>query len=111
MIGPPTNSAAINCQPSTTASSTLSSTTRFVDANWNAIAAIKSAPLRNSVRASAVAAYEHDELAAPIADAFTIVFADESGSSRLICAFDTTASTTLTTAGTPGTAPTESPTP
>ena len=55
---------------------------------------MKSAPLRNKVLASAVAAYEHDDEAAPIADAFTIVFADESGNSRLICALDTTASTT-----------------
>src|ERR1017187_4772783 len=94
MMGPPTNSAAINCQPSTTASNTLSSTTRFVDANWKAMAAIKSAPLRNNVRANAVAAYEHEEEAAPSADAFTIVFADESGSKRLICALETTASTT-----------------
>src|ERR1039457_3653559 len=94
MMGPPTNSAAMNCQPSTTASNTLSSTTRFVDANWKAMAAIKSAPLRNNVRANAVAAYEHEEDAAPSADAFTIVFADESGSKRLICALETTASTT-----------------
>ena len=30
-----------------------SSMTRFVEANWNAIAAVKSAPLRKSERASA----------------------------------------------------------
>ena len=33
-----------------------SSKTRFVEANWNAIAEVKSAPLRNSERASATAA-------------------------------------------------------
>ena len=33
-----------------------SSITRLVEANWNAIAAVKSAPLRNSERASATAA-------------------------------------------------------
>src|ERR1700749_4398188 len=57
------------------------------------MAAMKSAPLRNSDRASAVAAYEHDELAAPSADATTIVLADESGSSLLTRSFDTTDST------------------
>ncbi len=53
MIGPPRNSPAVNCQPISTARITPSSTTRLVDANWNAIAAVKSAPLRNSERASA----------------------------------------------------------
>src|ERR1700734_396296 len=57
------------------------------------MAAIKSAPLRNSARANAVAAYEHDELAAPSADATTIVFADESGRSLLTCSFETIDST------------------
>ena len=42
-----------------------SSITRLVEAISNAIAAVKFAPLRNSDRASATAAYEHDEEAAP----------------------------------------------
>ena len=92
MIGPPTNSAAANCQPSRTAISTLSSITRLVEANWKAMAAMKSAPLRKSERASAVAAYEHDELAAPRADATTMVLAEESGRSLLTCSLETTAS-------------------
>ena len=56
MIGPPTNSAAVNCQPSSSARITPSSTTRLVEAISNAIAAVKLAPLRNSDRASATAA-------------------------------------------------------
>ena len=65
MIGPPTNSAAVNCQPISSASRTPSSTTRLVEAISKAIAAVKLAPLRNSDRASATAAYEHDDDAAP----------------------------------------------
>ena len=42
-----------------------SSTTRLVEAISKAIAAVKFAPLRNSERASATAAYEHDDEAAP----------------------------------------------
>src|SRR6185312_1529640 len=41
------------------------STTRLVEPISNAIAAVKFAPLRNSDRARATAAYEHDEDAAP----------------------------------------------
>src|SRR6266540_1767164 len=63
--GPPTNSAAVNCQPSSTARMMPSSTTRLVEANWNAIALVKSAPLRNTERAIATAAYEQEEEAAP----------------------------------------------
>ncbi len=54
--GPPTNSAAVNCQPSSTARMMPSSMTRLVEANWNAIALVKSAPLRNTDRAVATAA-------------------------------------------------------
>ena len=42
-----------------------SSITRLVEAISNAMAAVKLAPLRNNDRASATAAYEHDEEAAP----------------------------------------------
>ena len=56
MIAPPTNSAATNCQPINTASTTPSSTTRFVEANMNTIDATKSAPFWNSDRAVADAA-------------------------------------------------------
>jgi hypothetical protein len=56
MIGPPMNSAAANCQPSSTASRIPSSSTRFVDASWNAIDAVKSAPFLKIERARATAA-------------------------------------------------------
>ena len=56
MIGPPTNSASVNCQPISTARMMPSSITRFVEANSNAIDAVKFAPLRKIDRASATAA-------------------------------------------------------
>ena len=56
ITGPPTYSATVNCQPIRTARMIPSSSTRLVEANWNAIALVKSAPLRNSERASATAA-------------------------------------------------------
>ena len=56
MIGPPVNSASVNCQPISSARMTPSSMTRLVEAISNAIAAVKFAPLRNSERASATAA-------------------------------------------------------
>jgi hypothetical protein len=56
MIGPPTNSASVNCHPIRSARITPSSITRLVDAISNAIAEVKFAPLRNSDRASATAA-------------------------------------------------------
>src|SRR4051812_19309169 len=65
MIGPPTNSASVNRQPIKRARMMPSSTTRLVEAISKAMAALKDAPLRNSDRASATAAYEQDEEAAP----------------------------------------------
>src|SRR5271166_545778 len=65
ITGPPTNSARVNCQPISNARITPSSITRFVEPISNAIAAVKLAPLRNSDRAKATAAYEHDDDAAP----------------------------------------------
>ncbi len=56
MIGPPTNSASVNCHPSSTASRIPSSMTRLVEANSKAIAAVKFAPRRKIERASATAA-------------------------------------------------------
>ena len=56
MIGPPTNSAAANCQPISTTSTMPSSITRFVEANMNTIAETKSAPFWNSDFAIADAA-------------------------------------------------------
>ena len=56
LIGAPTNSASVNCQPNRISMIMLSSATRLVDANWNAMAAVKSAPLRTTERASATAA-------------------------------------------------------
>ena len=63
--GPPTNSARVNCQPSSSARITPSSTTRLVLAISKTIAAVKLAPLRKRERASATAAYEQEELAIP----------------------------------------------
>ena len=56
MIGPPTNSAKVNCHPSMTAKMIPSSITRFVEAISNAMAATKSAPWRINERARATAA-------------------------------------------------------
>ena len=56
-----------------------SSMTRFVEAISKAIAAMKSAPLRKSDRASATAAYEHEEDAAPSAVAIASERGEESG--------------------------------
>ncbi len=70
-----------------------SSMTRFVEANWNAIEEVKSAPFRKSERESATAAYEHDEDAAPRPDAMPIERGESSGSSRRISPFETTACT------------------
>jgi hypothetical protein len=56
MTAPPTNSAAANCQPIKTSSTTPSSMTRFVEANMKTIALTKSAPFWNSDFAIAVAA-------------------------------------------------------
>lgn len=56
MIGPPTNSAAANCQPMRMMRTMPSSMTRFVEATSKAIAALKSAPLRKIERARATAA-------------------------------------------------------
>src|SRR5450755_246025 len=65
MMGPPMNSARVNCQEISRARMMPSSTTRLVLAISNTIAAVKLAPLRNSDRASATAAYEHEDDAAP----------------------------------------------
>ena len=55
-ISPPTSSASVNCQPMKTQITIPSSKTRFVEANWNAIAEAKLAPLANSDFAIAIAA-------------------------------------------------------
>ena len=56
MIGPPTNSAAANCQLSRITRTMPSSRTRLVEANMNTMAVRKSAPFWNSDLAMAVAA-------------------------------------------------------
>ena len=98
ITGPPTNSAAVNCQPINNARITPSSTTRFVEAISKAIAAVKFAPLRNSERASATAAYEHDEDAAPNPAAMASVRGRSSPSSRTTVDLRTTACTTADSA-------------
>ena len=72
IIGAPTNSATVNCQPRSATMMMLSSRTRLVEAISNAIAAVKLAPLRKIERASATAAYEQDDEAAPSASAVAI---------------------------------------
>ena len=56
IAAPPTSSASVNCQPIKTHSTTPSSTTRFVEANWNASVAAAEAPPANSARAITTAA-------------------------------------------------------
>ena len=53
---PPMNSANVNCQPIRTQSTTPSSNTRFVEANWKASAEAADAPFENSDLAIAIAA-------------------------------------------------------
>ena len=79
---PPLNSASVNCQPISSARITPSSITRLVDAISNAIAAVKSAPLRNSARPSATAAYEQEDDAAPSPAAIASVRGRSSPSNR-----------------------------
>src|SRR6059036_3749949 len=62
---PPRYSASVNCQPSSTHRTRPSSQTRFVEANWNVSAEAALAPFWNSDLAIAIAAYEHDDDAAP----------------------------------------------
>ena len=56
MMGPPTNSAAVNCHPSKRAMMIPSSMTRFVEAISKTMTAVKLAPFRNRLRAMATAA-------------------------------------------------------
>src|SRR5207253_4549399 len=88
---PPANSASANCQPIRTIKMMLSSATRFVDATSKAIAAVKSAPFRKIDRASATAAYEQDDDAAPSPVAIASDFGESSGNSLLISPFEITA--------------------
>ncbi len=91
MSGPPTNSASVNCQPSSNARISPNSITRFVLASSKAVAAVKFAPLRNSERASATAAYEQDDEAAPRPAAVARLRGESSGSSRAIVDLRTSA--------------------
>src|SRR5436305_11434967 len=91
---PPKNSAAANCQPIRTMMIMVSSATKFVDASWNAIAAVKFAPLRKIERARATAAYEQDDDAAPRPHAIARDFGESLGSNFVISLLETTACTT-----------------
>src|SRR2546430_5955032 len=93
MIGPPTNSAAVNCHPISRASRIPNSTTRLVEAISKTIAAVKLAPLRNNDRASATAAYEQDDEAIPRPVAAASARGESSPSRRTTVAPRTTAST------------------
>ena len=53
---PPRYSPSVNCQPSSTHSTSPSSHTRFVEANWKASALTAEAPFANRLRAIAIAA-------------------------------------------------------
>ena len=55
----------MNCHPIRIQITIPSSITRFVEANWNASADAAEAPFVNSDLAIAIAAYEHEEEAAP----------------------------------------------
>ncbi len=55
-MNPPTNSASVNCHPIRIHSTSPSSHTRLVEANWNASAVTADAPFANSERAIAIAA-------------------------------------------------------
>ena len=56
MTTPPRYSAAVNCHPIKTHSTSPSSHTRLVDANWNANAAVADAPFWKRLLAIAIAA-------------------------------------------------------
>src|SRR3954454_5610857 len=58
-------SASVNCQPISTHSTSPSSQTRLVEANWKASDAAADAPFWKSDFAIAIAAYEQDDEAAP----------------------------------------------
>src|SRR4029078_738229 len=75
-----------------------SSKTRLVEAISKAIAAVKFAPLRNSERANATAAYEHDDDAAPKPAATARVRGRSSPSNPTIVDLRTTACTTADSA-------------
>src|SRR5438034_5815862 len=92
--GPPRNSAAANCHPIRTMMMIVSSATKFVDASWNAIAAVKFAPLRKIDRARATAAYEQEDDAAPRPHAMASDFGESFGNNLVISLFETTACTT-----------------
>src|SRR5499425_2630511 len=94
MMGPPTNSPRVNCHDSSSAKMMPSSMTRLVLAISKAIAAVKLAPRRNRDRASATAAYEHDDEAAPRPVATASVLGRSSPSSRMTVWRRTTAWTT-----------------
>jgi len=59
------NSASVNCQPISSQSTIPSSKTRFVEANWKASVDAAEAPFWKSDFAIAIAAYEHEDDAAP----------------------------------------------
>ena len=91
ITAPPTNSAAANCQPIRIQITKPSSITKFVLANIKIIDAVKSAPRANKLFASALAAYEQDELTIPNSDARAIVLGLWSPKSSRIRLRDTNA--------------------
>src|SRR3984957_13765802 len=91
---PPLNSAARNCQPRRMRSTRPSSKTRLVDANSKMTAFPSVEPFRNRVRATATAAYEQDEDAAPKTVASATDFGVSRPNKRETACLETSVSTT-----------------
>ena len=91
---PPLSSATRNCQPNRMKSTRPSSKTRLVEANSKMMALPRDAPLRKSVRATATAAYEQEEEAAPSPVAMAADLGESVPRARETRSFDTKASTT-----------------
>ncbi len=79
MIGPPMNSARVNCQPISSPMMMPSSMTRLVLAISKAIAAVKPAPRRNTARASATRRRSTTRMRHPVSAAWRRVLAAGSG--------------------------------
>src|SRR5437763_1038290 len=88
--GPTLGPASVDGQPRRLAVMTANSTAGFVDAGMKTIDAVKLAPLRKMDRASAAAAYEQDDDAAPSPQAMAMERGLSTGSNFVICFFETT---------------------
>ena len=91
MIGPPTNSAAMNCHPIRTNRTRPSSRTRLVEANMNTMAVMKSAPFAKSDFDIAEAAYEHEDETIPKPAALPTALGERVPRAACIRSFETKA--------------------